>query len=267
MKVRNRLLRVLIILMFTSCDYVYSLFPIYTKETLINIPNLEGKWKAENGKDYIVFQRKSFLDESEKLRKPKKGQYIDSLVSDSYVLYFESKVQIKIDNEVITDRNVIKERVDNFFVRIMEGEDEDNLPDVDFEGDAILFEKGSYKIKVHTEGKNEFYLVHMAQIDDKIFMDVEPLSEANSNTFSDNFIPAHTFFKIDLIGNQLDIASFDLDKLSELFESNRVRLRHEKVNDRIVITAKPKEIQAFYAQYSKRESVFNQPDKYIKAGS
>ena len=48
MKVRNRLLRVLIILVLTSCDYVYSLFPIYTKETLIDIPNLEGKWKAEN---------------------------------------------------------------------------------------------------------------------------------------------------------------------------------------------------------------------------
>ena len=267
MKVRKRLMWVLIILAFTSCDYVYSLFPMYTKETLINVPNLEGKWKAENTKDYITFQKKDALDDSEKLRKPKKGQFVDSLTSENYVLYFKKEVKVKIDDEIIRDKKVIKRRLDALFPMIMEEEEQENLPEIDFDGDALLFEKGAYKIRVHTKGKDEYYSVHMAQVDDKIFMDVEPLNECNSNSFSDNFLPVHTFFKIDLTGNRLDIASFDVDKLSELFESNRIRLRHEKVNDKIVITAKPKEIQAFYAEYSKRASAFNEPKRYIKAGS
>ena len=62
-------------------------------------------------------------------------------------------------------------------------------------------------------------------------------------------------------------ARFDLDKLKDLFDSNRIRLRHEKVNGAIMITAQPEEIQKFLISYSKDETVFEKPDYYVRVGS
>ncbi len=46
---------VLGVLMFGMSSCVYSLFPIYTEDTLVFLPELVGKWQTE-ANDYVIFE-------------------------------------------------------------------------------------------------------------------------------------------------------------------------------------------------------------------
>ena len=94
-----------------------------------------------------------------------------------------------------------------------------------------------------------------------------PAEEYDDEYMSHNLFPVHTFLKLQLDDNNLSLTQFDLDKLKDLFDSNRIRLRHEKVNGAIMITAQPEEIQKFLISYSKDETVFEKPDNYVRVGS
>ena len=188
--------------LLNSC--VYSLFPIYTDDTLVYFPELLGRWELEGDEDYIKFSAKSipydwFSDENSK--------------------------------EVREDSDIDKE----YLVEIMEG------------GDLIKF-KG-----------------HIAEIGDDLFLDLYPDHPYSAEGIGSNMIPVHTFAKIKFSGKQLDLTSFDLEKLNKLFESNLIRLRHENVDGTILITAQPKEIQKFIDKYSDDESVFEDTETYQKA--
>ena len=112
------------------------------------------------------------------------------------------------------------------------------------------------------------FKAHLVKIGEDYFIDMLPkggLDEDNGAT--ENYFPVHTFLKFKLENDRLEIKMFDQGKLKDLFKSNLIRLRHEIVDDRVLITAQPKEIQKFLEKYAKDESVFEDITVYKKANS
>ena len=143
--------------------------------------------------------------------------------------------------------------------------------------DDILFEPGgkhSYQMKVYEEGEMAaVYEVHLVRVGDDIFMDLYPSDDDSfsgkgvpsfEKNLNANYFPVHSFSKLKLVDGKLQLISFDLKMMHDLFKSNRIRLRHENVDDIILITAQPKEIQKFLKQYSNDTSVFDVPIEYVR---
>ena len=70
--------------------------------------------------------------------------------------------------------------------------------------------------------------------------------------------------KVSITDYELEVTSFDLEKLHKLFESNLIRMRHENVEGTILITAQPDEIQKFLDRYSDDNSVFEETETYSR---
>lgn len=188
--------------MFVLSSCVFSLFPIYTLETLIFIPEIVGRY--ENGKEILE---------------------VSSLQSGMNISIRDIELDISLDeDEKITEKAYI--------FRFIENQDT-----VDFEA-RIANIKGDY------------------------FLDLYPIERLVDDNISNNLFPVHSFMKLEIEENNLAITQFDLEKLIDLFKSNQIRLRHEQVDESIIITAQPKELQKFLGSYSKDERVFDETEVY-----
>lgn len=230
MKKTNYLLLLALCLGMSSC--VYSLFPIYTKESLVYLKDLEGTW--ENGEGGLI----------------KFGALGGNL---SITVTPGDDEFIVVEGDTIRD----KEQVAAYWEKEMETSLAPEL--------ASLTDKG-YLLEIIESDDTLKFKSKLAKIGDNYFLDMYPAEGIDDEFMSQNLFPVHTFMKLDIKDDQLTLTQFDLDKLTDLFESNRIRLRHEKVQGSIVITAQPEEIQKFLMSYSRDESVFDTPDNYKRVG-
>jgi len=107
----------------------------------------------------------------------------------------------------------------------------------------------------------------LIKIGDHYFIDLYPYYEkelAESDYLFRGFIPTHSVLKIDWNKNDLDLYIFSYDRLQELFEQNRIRIRHETFDDYIVITASTDELQKFIEKYADDEKAFDDSGKFVK---
>ncbi len=212
------------VLTLSSC--VYSLFPFYTEDTIIYYEDLNGKWSYDTS-TFLVFEP-----------------------------YYE-KENIMID---LSDFNLSIKQHDhpaNEDVIKDKEEQEENHP-------------RSYKMTVKSGDQTIIYLTHLFEVEGSLYMDLFPWLEEGVHQVEgdkivvDNLFPVHTIMKVELEGNKLNLIQFDLSKLHDLFKSNLIRLRHEMVNDEVLVTAKPREIQKFLKNYSKDPSVYGSKEEYTK---
>lgn len=288
-------------ILLNSC--VYSLFPIYTEETLVFIPELLGRWQLTGEKDdYIEFTPLSG-DEIIETESDGKGneliskEYADSITMNGMTIRFNTDEGMMIDGKMVYDRDSIRmqyEKIAKGVGPIAQTEDSDSAlkgegktlealgksldalgetidgvtkvggKSTSFEGSMYESYDESYRITVMDEGKKTVYIGHMAKIGTDHFLDIYPLAEYSDGGFGSNMMPVHTFLKLNFKDDQLDLTPFDLEKLNRLFESNLIRLRHENVDGTVLITAQPEEIQKFIDRYSDDESVFEDADIYQK---
>lgn len=104
-------------------------------------------------------------------------------------------------------------------------------------------------------------VVHLTEIGGTLYMDFAPYQELlKPSRFVTNFIPAHTFAKLNFENGNLLIQSFDSDYLEKLIEKKRIRLKHEKVDDTIVLTASTDDLRAFIEKYGSDEELFVEAD-------
>jgi hypothetical protein len=105
----------------------------------------------------------------------------------------------------------------------------------------------------------------LVKLEDRLFLDVFPDKFPSGeqdieklpllyNAFF--FVPVHTFIKVDLAGNQLKLWLTDDEKFAKLLEAEPTAVRHETVNDRPILTASTKELQAFVLQHAGDERLF-----------
>ncbi len=238
----------LLMVCMSSC--VYSLFPIYTDDTLVYLPELVGKWQSEDegDGDYLEFKSKF----------GSKDKFNVAIGLDSTKIGGTAFGQKEYDIEELLKRFKAPDS-------ITDGKDGKTA---NFSNLGTLSaDKMNYSMTVYEDGKaKEKYEVHLVRIGSDIFMDLYPFESFHIEKVSENHFPVHTFMKIQVRENEFDMTMFDLEKLNKLFDSNLIRMRHENVDGTILITAQTKEIQKFLSKYSDDESVFDETATYSRIG-
>jgi len=113
---------------------------------------------------------------------------------------------------------------------------------------VVYFEKDSTKSS---------FLAMAFKINNQLFLDVTPIEDSEidglkNDLYKHHLIGTHTLAKFDLINdNEIDIKWFSSDKLEELLDENRIKIKHEKIGfwDTIVLTASSEELEKFIKKY------------------
>lgn len=88
------------------------------------------------------------------------------------------------------------------------------------------------------------------KIGNNTFMDLSISDIFRNKVFEQtHLIPVHTFSKISLQNEKFEIEFLASDWISNLIEDNRVRIKHEKVNDNILITESTENLRKFIEKY------------------
>jgi hypothetical protein len=115
------------------------------------------------------------------------------------------------------------------------------------------------------EGRKGVFAACLVKLGDRLFLDVFPdrfpsgerdieKMKLGYNGFF--FLPVHTFIKVDSLGEQLAIRLTDDDQFKELVQAEPAAVKYEMVEDRPILTASTKELQAFVAKYAGQERLF-----------
>lgn len=271
-----------ILLLMTMSSCVYSLFPIYTEDTLVFKKELLGKWDLGEDGGYLLFETmnnevantNAKQEEYKYVIEIKEGFTMSSndpifIMRNGKKIYDEDSIKMIMRESLAgTGKKNEKEPASPTLENEREQANTEELDPsaVEYSGSVASYEEKSYRLTIsNEEDEKQIYVAHLVQLGDDLFMDLYPIKEYDSKNISDNFFPVHTFYKVEVSESEFKMTHFDLDKLNKLFESNLIRLRHEMVDGTVLITAQPKELQKFISKYAKDESVFDSTETYGKA--
>ena len=128
-------------------------------------------------------------------------------------------------------------------------------------------EPRSYRLLVtDDEGRQGRFVVHLAEIDGKRFLDLFPeqLNDEMNDFYKQHFLQVHTFLFLEEIEPRLRMAPMDHDWLSEYLQEHPNAIGHEEVGDQIVFTAPTKELQNFVLQHLRTEGAFDEPSNLLR---
>jgi len=147
--------------------------------------------------------------------------------------------------------------------------DDPNSPEATWEFNRIDEPKNAYKLIFSDDkGQKGSFVAHLVKLRNKLFLDVypdklpwEPDDPNKVKWLFNSFflIPAHTFIKIDSIEPQLKMRLiWEDDKMEELLKEDPNAVKHTSIEDRLILTASTKELQAFVLKYADDNRVFTE---------
>jgi len=119
-------------------------------------------------------------------------------------------------------------------------------------------EPNTYQMRVF-DGKEGRFVAHLVKLGDMLFLDIFPDGETLGEPqafYGFHILPVHTFMKIEQIEPKLQLRAMDYDKVSKMLEEDPNLLKHEVVEDRIVLTASTEQLQKFIVEYAGEGGVF-----------
>jgi hypothetical protein len=83
------------------------------------------------------------------------------------------------------------------------------------------------------------------------FLDIYPkeLSDDINGYYKGHWVPAHTFARVEEIGDKLRIRMMDPDKLKKMLDKEPGLIKHETVDDAVLLTAGTVELQVFLRKH------------------
>jgi hypothetical protein len=117
-----------------------------------------------------------------------------------------------------------------------------------FTGDS---EKEYKLVYVDKDGAKGEFDVHLVKVKDRLFLDFFPKDpELQQNDFYKmHLLPVHTFMKVEQIEPTLIMSPLNPEWLGKYLEENPDAIAHDEVDDRLVLTAGTKELQAFLLEH------------------
>ncbi len=119
-------------------------------------------------------------------------------------------------------------------------------------------EPNTYQMRIF-DGKEGRFVAHLVKLEDMLFLDIfpdEPCLEQDSDFYKWHILPTHTFMKVDQIEPKLQLRMMNYEKVSEILQEDPNLLKHEVVEDRIVLTASTEQLQEFIVEYAGEGGVF-----------
>jgi hypothetical protein len=119
-----------------------------------------------------------------------------------------------------------------------------------------------YELRIREDEKEVGrFSAHLTQIEGLMFLDLYPNDEQLkdlSDFYKMHILPVHTFMKVDQINPNLQLRMIDYDKVKKMLENDPNLIKHEIVEDRIVLTAGTEELQNFVRKHF--EMIFTDKD-------
>lgn len=128
--------------------------------------------------------------------------------------------------------------------------------------------KGEYTLEINQVGKSGSMDVRAVKLGGEYFLDFL-VSEAETEDIPDfvfwHLVPMHTFAKVRLIDNRLELMYINAEWAQENLEKHRIRIDHEtrkNNNDTgfILLTASTEDLQKFAAKYARYDDAFEDAD-------
>lgn len=104
-----------------------------------------------------------------------------------------------------------------------------------------------------------YFLGKFAQIDQHFYLDLFPFELFHLDFWTSHLQPVHTFSKIILSGDSLSIQLFQDDWIEEQIRDHKVRIKHEKLEEGVLITASTNELQQFIIKYGNVQEAYRDP--------
>ncbi len=144
--------------------------------------------------------------------------------------------------------------------------DDPNSPESIWEFKRIDEPKNVYKLIFSDDkGQKGSFVAHLVKLQNSLFLDVFPdefpcdTEDPNKTDWLYNvffLVPVHIFIKIDSIEPQLKMRLTDDDKMEELLKKDPNAVKHMSIEDRLILTASTKELQAFVLEYADDNRLF-----------
>ncbi|MCE5340595.1 MAG: hypothetical protein LLF92_05645 [Planctomycetaceae bacterium] len=103
----------------------------------------------------------------------------------------------------------------------------------------------------------------LGKVGSESFLDLYPkdMNIPGNDYYKAHLIGAHTFVKVEMHDNGLSLLAMNPEGVDKILKADPNAVKHENVNDRIVLTASTKELQGFVGKYSNDPNVYNQSPK------
>jgi hypothetical protein len=122
-------------------------------------------------------------------------------------------------------------------------------------------EAGAYKV-VSSDGKDtSSFSGHLVKLADKRFLDLTGDSSVECHTL---VIPVHMWFLISQTGEKLQMRDFSDDWLGKLLKREPTALKHEFVDNDLVLTASTSELQSFVMLHVNTKGAFEEQVDYVR---
>lgn len=110
--------------------------------------------------------------------------------------------------------------------------------------------------------KNSQLTAHLVDVKGQRFFDLYPAKDAEIETgdlLKMCIVPAHLFLHIEQTEPNLVLAAMDPDKIGDLLEEKPDMVKHERIEDRDVLTDTPERLQAFVTAGLAIEKFYGDP--------
>lgn len=127
-------------------------------------------------------------------------------------------------------------------------------------------EEKSYTLRIIQDDKRTFALiVHLLKVGDTYYLDLFPDTDdaTNDSFILKSMLPIHTFIRIRQMAPTLEMDMMNSQWITHFLTANPKAIKHEvmrfgeKEDPLVVLTAWPKEIQAFFRKQEKTEQTWS----------
>lgn len=243
---KTQLIFAFAICLFLGSCIPTSIHPFYTEETLTDADEILGSWKEEEMTLELDVSTLTIDGVEYKSEKNKK------------VTLFEEWNFTKSGNrgnynlEIISpDQDIIQAYMEHF--------DEDDSTSVKVISDKLKNKKEYESQSLHLD-------VHTFKIGEQIYLNFYPdQSEMNGTGvfYEYHLLPVHSFAKLINKNGQMELKFLNKNKFSKLIENQMIKIKHEKTEDHIVLTASTRNLQKFIEKYGDDESLFDKEGKIL----
>ena len=133
--------------------------------------------------------------------------------------------------------------------------------------ESWVFTKGDgkyYELLFSDEDEEAKFKVHLVRLGEFYFFDFYNIENRCSNDDGLAIAPllaTHSFARVVFDKKDMKIYFFDIEWLEKLFEQRKIRIKHERMEeDIIVLTAPTAELQEFVRKYAEEEKAFVEPE-------
>lgn len=119
----------------------------------------------------------------------------------------------------------------------------------------------TYKLTDTEDEKKAEFAVHLLKLGKNYYLDFFPVKYNIENYMLDmQLMPAHIFGKIEFVNNNIVMHWFDGEFLTNLIDSNKIKIPHKMLENSILLTANTEELQKFVRKYGDNPGAFLNED-------